>query len=404
MATRNTLTDFEVSIIKKLLSLEDGPSNQEIAGMINRSRGDASSDVSTGRVSNIKNDQIAKYVPVSDASDDDLAFFLRKLEAFDPKTGLNLYDDERLIRSREAMLLAVQVFNSPTLKFKTEVFAMLANVAWTYLMHEFFLRKGEGIERTNGETSSLSWMIEQEICPLSDGVKNNLRALILLRDNVEHKLFGLTDQKWLGIYQACCLNFDKTLSRLFGEKLSLQHDLSFALQFAKLSFDQISTLQDYEIPEHIKALDARLEEDLSDEQKDDIEYQFRVVYTLDSSSKGRAHIKFVHPESAEADQIRNVLVKTRSGDETHPLRVTKVVKMVTQITGVRFTTHNHTQAWRKFKVRPRDGAMRPDNTSREYCIYHQIHGDYSYSDKWVEQLVDLVNDEAEFAALKEFRI
>jgi len=29
------------------------------------------------------------------------------------------------------MILVVQVFNSPALNFKTEVFAVLANVAWT---------------------------------------------------------------------------------------------------------------------------------------------------------------------------------------------------------------------------------------------------------------------------------
>jgi hypothetical protein len=41
-----------------------------------------------------------------------------------------LFDHERLIRAGEAMVLGVQVFNNPTLRFKTEVFTMLANVAW----------------------------------------------------------------------------------------------------------------------------------------------------------------------------------------------------------------------------------------------------------------------------------
>jgi Domain of unknown function (DUF3644) len=404
MAKRNTLTDFEVSIIKKLLSLDNKPTNQEIAGLINRSRGGASSDVNSGRITNIKQNDIPKYVPVKLASDDELAFFFKKLDAFDPQTGLNFYDDERLIRSRESMLLAVQVFNSPALKFKTEVFSVLANVAWTYLMHEHFLRKGIKLEKADGLTHSLSWMLEQPECPVSDGMKANLRALKEIRDSVEHRLFGKSDLKWLGVYQACCLNYDKTLIKLFGEKLSLQHDLSFALQFSKLSFDQISTLQDYEIPEHIKALDARLEEELTDHQKDDIEYQFRVVYTLDSSSKGRAHIKFVHPNSEEAEQIRNVLVKTRSGDETHPLRATKVVQLVSQKSGKKFTTHNHTQAWRKLEVRPRDGVKRPENTTREYCIYHPTHKDYTYSEEWVDRLVELVNDDVEFEALKEYRL
>jgi len=137
MAKRNSLTNSEVSIIKKLLDMGQH-TNQEIAGLINRLRGDASNDVSSGRITNIKQDEIQKYVPVPPASDEEVAFFFRKLEAFDPQTGLNFFDDERLIRAREAMILAVQVFNSSALKFKTEVFAMLANVAWTYLLHEYY--------------------------------------------------------------------------------------------------------------------------------------------------------------------------------------------------------------------------------------------------------------------------
>ncbi|MFM8516981.1 MAG: DUF3644 domain-containing protein, partial [Nevskiaceae bacterium] len=38
------------------------------------------------------------------------------------------------------------VFNSPSLSFKTEVFSVLANIAWTYLMHEYYERKGVQIK------------------------------------------------------------------------------------------------------------------------------------------------------------------------------------------------------------------------------------------------------------------
>ena len=78
----------------------------------------------------------------SQLSDDEVAFFQIKKRSFDPKTGLNLFDDERLIRAREAMILAVQIFNSAALSFQAEVFVVLTNVAWTYLLHEFYTRKG----------------------------------------------------------------------------------------------------------------------------------------------------------------------------------------------------------------------------------------------------------------------
>jgi hypothetical protein len=63
----------------------------------------------------------------------------------------------------------------------------------------------------------------------------------------------------------CCLNFDKTISELFGTALSLQGELAFSLQFAKMTVEQLSGLQQYGIPEHIRALDARLQEGLTDE-------------------------------------------------------------------------------------------------------------------------------------------
>jgi hypothetical protein len=94
------------------------------------------------------------------------------------------------MRAREAMILAVQIFNSTALSFKTEVFSVLANIAWTYLLHEHYPRNGVKIIENDGRTSLLSQMIERQDCPLSAGARNNLRALKTIRDNVEHQLLG----------------------------------------------------------------------------------------------------------------------------------------------------------------------------------------------------------------------
>ncbi|WP_105434809.1 AlbA family DNA-binding domain-containing protein [Neorhizobium tomejilense] len=82
MATRNSLSSYEVSIIKALISTKDY-SNQEIAGLVNRSRGAAATDVSSGRISNIKNNEIKKYVGIAAASKSDLSYFLA------PKTPIS---------------------------------------------------------------------------------------------------------------------------------------------------------------------------------------------------------------------------------------------------------------------------------------------------------------------------
>lgn len=40
------------------------------------------------------------------------------------------------------MILAVDVFNSPSCHFKTEVFAVLADIAWTFLLDAYYEKDG----------------------------------------------------------------------------------------------------------------------------------------------------------------------------------------------------------------------------------------------------------------------
>lgn len=384
----------EKRVVKALVN--KGWRNQDIQALINMGR-DAT--VNSARITEVKKSTTQRV-----ATDEEVSFFQIRKRSYDAQTGLNLFDDERLIRSREAMILAVQIFNSAALRFKTEVFTVLANIAWTYLLHEHYTRQGITIVGPDGRSLLLSQMMQRHDCPLSKGVKANLRALKELRDDVEHKLLGKADLKWLAIFQACCLNFEKLLCDWFGDRLSLSNDLAFALQFARMNFEQASSLNRFEIPPHIDALDARLIEGMSDADRDDLEFQFRVIYTIDAASKSRAHFEFVRPESAEGKEIRNVLVQHKLADELYPHKPGAVCSLVSQATGKAFTLHNHTQAWNMIKVRPQRNAVQPGNTNREFCIYHAAHRDYTYSDKWVAALVALVNDDEEFDKLKAYRL
>jgi hypothetical protein len=302
------------------------------------------------------------------------------------------------------MILAVHVFNNPSCRFKTEIFAVLANIAWTYLLHEFYVRKGIEIIGKDGRSLLLSKMLVKDDCPLSQGMKNNLTAIKTIRDEVEHLLLKGSDFKWISLFQACCLNFESTMVAWFGPKLSLRKELAFALQFAKLDMDQIVAVQRHEIPEQIEALDARLRKDLSEADLADLEYQFRVIYTLDNASKSQAAFHFIAPGTQVGGEIKNVLVKHKLADDEYPYKPTSVVKLVSEKSAKNFTSNNHTQAWVLYKVRPRKGGKQPENTNKEYCIYHVAHSDYTYSAKWVDFLCEKVASEEEFARIKAVKL
>lgn len=245
----------------------------------------------------------------------------------------------------------------------------------------------KGSCQIDGSTFALSNMLSRSDCFLSKGIKNNLASLKKIRDDVEHKILGRSDVKWLPLFQACCLNFDNTLVSWFGPRVSLQNDLSVALQFGRLDLEHAAQISMYDIPPNITALDVLLTKDMKEEELDDLEYQFRVVYTFDSASKGKAHINFLSPDSAEGKSVHNVLQKFKIADDLYRHKPGDVVKTVRKACKKSFTMSDHTRAWQKHKIRPQSGSKAPDKTNRDYCIYHAAHGDYTYNDSWIALLV-----------------
>jgi hypothetical protein len=205
------------------------------------------------------------------------------------------------------------------------------------------------------------------------------------------------------LFQSTCLNFEKTLTELFGQRLTLGHELGFSLQFAKLTTEEIATLQGFDLPEHIAALDSSLAAKLDEGDADNLEYQFKVVYTLTSASKTKAHFQFVQPDSAEGKEIQNVLIKYKPIDDIYHLKPTDVVKLVAAASGRSFTSDKHQRAWKMFKARPNTSAADPTVTNKQYCIYHLPYKSYTYSEIWVNFLVGQIADDAIWEALSNLK-
>jgi hypothetical protein len=155
--SKTALTQLEKSVIKALLN--DGWRNQDIQVLINTGR---PASINFGRISGVKADDTIQPATTQQVE----AFRYKKL-LFDQVTGLCPIDNERLVRAREAMLLAVELFNTPRIAFKAGVFSMLTNVAWTYLLHEYYESKGVQIINKDGFSLLLSQMVARPDCPLS---------------------------------------------------------------------------------------------------------------------------------------------------------------------------------------------------------------------------------------------
>jgi len=386
-----SLTEKEKRIVKRLIA--DGEKNQDVHVLINIGR---QPTVNFGRLAGSADWEIEA------ATSEEVSRYRYEKSLVDLKTGLSPIDDERLCRAREAMIAAVHIFNSPTILFKGEIFPVLSQIAWTYLLHEHYSRKGVDLIDENGHSLLLSQMINREDCPLSSDVVKNLVAIKTLRDNVEHLLLESVGRSYWSLFQANCLNFDSVLRELFGAKLALEETLSVSLQFGQMQIAHLAKLQKYDISPRIEAIDQAISQAVNENGSEGPSYKFKVNYTFEKATKGEANIVFTE-NNKTASNVSTVLTKKVVGDELWPYKPNVVISKVREATDKLFNPHHHQLAWKKFGARPRFGALNPADCKKDFCHYHTAHKDYTYSDKWVQFLIEIVSDDKEFENLKSFK-
>jgi hypothetical protein len=278
-----------------------------------------------------------------------------------------LYSEKRdlIDKSREAMLSAVQVYNNPVMSFKTEAFIVLAIIAWTYMLqahfrskridYRYFSKKGSRKKYVRNPDGSIRYWdltecLSKDTCPLDADTKNNLRFLIGLRHQVEHKKAVGLDSYLSARYQACALNFNHYLKQLHGDRFGLDNSLALSLQFAELDHAQSKIIKDKEklIPEGIISYVAAFDNRLSNAEIESERFAYRLLFTrVVAKRKGQADrvIEFIDPKSEMAKGIaEEYWVKEET--EKPKLSATEVIQKVKAAGFKEFGMHQHTQFWK----------------------------------------------------------
>ena len=271
---------------------------------------------------------------------------------------------ELLTKSREAMLTAVQIFNNPNIQFKSESYIVLANIAWTYLLHAYF--RSNKIEyryfEQHGQRKKFDktkkgahkyWELERclndDNCPIDNVAKSNLKFLIGLRHEIEHQMTTRIDNYLSARFQACCLNYNESIKSLFDEKLGIDKHLSFSLQFSSIKEEHVNQLKEFtDLPKNISSYINGFDAEIPAEEYNDMRYSYRVLYIPKSANhKGQADkvIEFLPANSPEAEKLNKeyVLIKEKEKPKYLP---GKIIEIMQGEGFSKFKQHQHTQLWK----------------------------------------------------------
>ncbi|MBU0613930.1 DUF3644 domain-containing protein [Patescibacteria group bacterium] len=271
--------------------------------------------------------------------------------------------NELLHKSKESMLSAVQIFNNPNIQFKSESFIVLAVIACTYLLHAYYRNNkieyryfDQGEKRKSFHTTKHGaykyWELERclnnDKTPVDNVVACNLRFLIGLRHEIEHQMTTKIDDLLSARFQACCLNYNFYLKKLFPKQSGIEKHLSFSLQFSSLSEKHVDQLVGYkELPQNISKYIQKFDQELPDSDFNDSRFSYRVIFVQKTvNRKGQADkvIEFIPADSEIAKGMNKeyVLVKEKEKTKYLPGGIWKIM----QKEGYRkFGTYQHTKLW-----------------------------------------------------------
>ena len=271
---------------------------------------------------------------------------------------------ELVKKAREAMLAAVQLYNNPQVTFKAESFITLAVIGWTYLLHAYYRNSGidyryyryVGKKKVYDKTKygaykhwELERCLNEKDCPLDNDTITNLRFLIGVRHEIEHQMTDKIDEFLSAKLQACALNFDFYICKLFGDKYNLSKELSLAIQFSPLTPEQRDTLRENDhITSNVKNFVVAFEDVLSDEALASSRYAYRVLFVpINAKRKGQADqvVEFIKSDSPLAEGIEKTYAVLKETEKQKYLP-SEIVTLMKDKGYDKFSLNKHTEIWK----------------------------------------------------------
>lgn len=329
------ISDTEIALMKGLIVHKQLNDQQVLSIFSHLSR-----NINSREMGWIRSGQTPRYAGIKPASAEDVRDFLEqysKVEEVAERIGIYEVSEQELsaYQALDYARSAVAIFNNNTILARSQIFVVLMVMAWTYLAHAR-LRK-EGIEPVYLENDDnpvmvdgkpkhweLSYCISRPELALSEGERNNLRFITLLRNEIEHRSTEDINDEVQSKLQANALNFVRFARESFGRRFDLSRGFSFAIQLQSLKAKHTSILKASKgLSKSVAAVNAIVEKDMNSSQFNDPEYAFRVYVVpkvVNNEKKSDQAVTFSPVGSDVEMAIKQV--------EKPKYRMTEVIKLL----------------------------------------------------------------------------
>jgi hypothetical protein len=293
-----------------------------------------------------------------------------------------------LERSQDAYLLALDLYNRPTIRYRVEGFCFLFTNAWELLLKAkiiedtkddstIFYRKQRGQPR---RSISLRDALKKVFPSERDQVRRNVEEIAELRDYATHLVVPELETVYAGIFQAGVLNYANLLEEWFEIVLTDRASPSMlTLVFDVKQIDPLTLQKRYgkEVSDFILSRQQSIEQAIS--QANSVQFGIPITYRVVLTKKPQ-EADIVLSLQPQGDGAGRLIEVPKDVSRTHPYLFGQVLPAVVDRLGgsVRFTQYDLHAILLKLKIKK---ARRS-----RYHYLVEATGTHLYS----QDLVDLI--------------
>ena len=139
-------------------------------------------------------------------------------------------------KSQESFLMAIEVYNKPTLKYRVEGFCFFICNAWELLLKAHLINKGQSIfykdkKKNQNRTISLSDSIKKVFTNDKDPLRKNLEIVVGIRNMASHLIIPEYAVMLNDVFLACVKNYSLKLKSFLGVTINDKIQTDFLTMF-----------------------------------------------------------------------------------------------------------------------------------------------------------------------------
>lgn len=296
--------------------------------------------------------------------------------------------EKLLEKSKEAFVMAIEIYNKPTIKYRVEGFSFFICNAWELMLKAHMINKfGEesiyykdNKDRTITLENCLQKIITNEKAP----VRRNLTKIIELRNTSTHFVTEEYEMIYIPLFQACVLNFVEKMQEFHQVDMTEvipQNFLTLAVSMKALDESTIRAKYPEEIANKIIETDKQLRP-VIDENNQGFAIRIEHLHFI-TKDKNQA-TSFVHVDK-NAEAGVKIIKELKDTNNTHKYTMKTALKEINrrlQTAGVNLEINQYI-----FGLFAKVYGLKENE---KYCYIHKQYAQpsYTYSMQAIELIVD----------------